>query len=243
MHTADKQKSRFECVNFVAFTPDRNRSAQKLNFSLQLFSPVRSCENINYSFRFVRCPLFVLTSNCISLSCRHCKEFHSKILEPEADLLENTKSGHVQRAMAPTQISPISAFRGTQASSLYGLSDAQSLSPTSTFAEASAFPYFYSLPDNESTVGVVQVIINKWKIHCRNLHTFAFDSYFDSLHFRFEPFVSFVLKALKKLNRSLCEPLQTSSIFSQWVTIASISLLIFSFAASTIEHSSADHKL
>lgn len=68
--------------------------------------------------------------------------------------------------MPPTQLSPTTTFQGSfaQSPNLYGLLD--SLSPTgSTFAgtstqPSSAFPYFYSIPDDGIDGSVIGVSNN-----------------------------------------------------------------------------------
>lgn len=92
----------------------------------------------------------------------------TKILEPITDFVDLNGDIHwwlkeSASVMAPTQISPISTFHNGQTSNLYGSLDmGQSPSSTSTFAGASAFPYFYSVADDESTidtVGVSKIVI------------------------------------------------------------------------------------
>lgn len=61
--------------------------------------------------------------------------------------------------MPPTQLSPSSTFHNSQTSNLLGLWDVPK-SPTSSIIAgnnsqpSSAFPYFYSIPDNGSMIGV-----------------------------------------------------------------------------------------
>lgn len=97
-------------------------------------------------------------------------ELCCKILEPNSNFFDN--SGDIERwitesasTMAPTQISPITTFQNAPMTNFYGSLDLDSPPSASTFAGASAFPYFYGISDNESTVGVSKTHYISKKMH------------------------------------------------------------------------------
>lgn len=92
--------------------------------------------------------------------------FFVTILEPDICDCQITLEQWLK--MPPTQISPTSTFQNVQtsASGLFGLLDGYESPTASTFGApttpSSAFPYFYSLPDN----GSLNAVSNKqfWAI-------------------------------------------------------------------------------